>query len=114
MQIICKKLHKFHKIAIREKNCGCHFVLYDKSLFTNGFVNHNLHVFVEPCFSTINSSYNTLDWILVSHDPDDVIVISPSTCPDSDPGNVFTQHQAEESLQLFTTSKLHIQSKKDH
>ena len=61
--------------------------------------------FVEPHFSTPYSSYKTLNWIFVSHYPDDVIMISPSSPPDLDLGDVFTQPPAEEILQLIYNIK---------
>ena len=47
----------------------------------------------------MNSTYNTLDWILVSYHQDDVIMISPSSPPDSDLSNVITQPPAEKVQQ---------------
>ena len=57
--------------------------------------------FVEPHFSTTNSSLSTLDCILVSHYKNDVIMILTSSPPDSGLGRVFTQPPAEEILQLI-------------
>ena len=57
--------------------------------------------FVEPQFNTANSSYIILDWILVSHHPDDVITILPSSSPGLDLDDVFSQPPAEEILQLI-------------
>ena len=50
--------------------------------------------------STTNSSYVKLDWILVSHHPDDIIIKSPSTPPDSDIDDDFSQTPAKEILLL--------------
>ena len=61
--------------------------------------------YVEPHFSTTNISYITLDLILVSHLPDDVITISPSAPPDLDLGDVFTQPPTEEIIQLIYNIK---------
>ena len=63
--------------------------LQRSSLFTNSFMNLDLYVFVEPHFIITNWSYITLEWILVPYHPDDVIVISPSSPPDSDLDDVF-------------------------
>ena len=60
-------------------------------------MNDNLYVIIDPHFSTTNSSYTTLDWIPVSYHPDDVITISPSSVPDSDIDDIFTQPPAEKS-----------------
>ena len=49
----------------------------------------------------MNISYNTLDWILVSHHSDDVIMIPPSPPQDSDLGDILTQPPAEQVLQLI-------------
>ena len=49
---------------------------------------------VDTHFNTTKSSY-IIDWIHVSHHPDDVIIISPSTLPDSDLDEDFSQPPAE-------------------
>ena len=61
--------------------------------------------FIEPHLSKTNNSYNTLDWILVSHYPYDVITISTNSPPDADLGDVFTQPPAEQILQVIYNIK---------
>ena len=70
--------------------------------------------FVDHHFSPTNRSYTTLDWILLSYHPDDVITISPSSLPDLDLEDVFFQSPTEEILILITTSKTHMQGEQDH
>ena len=52
-------------------------------------------------FSTANNPGNILDWILVSHHPDDVIIISSCSSPDTDLNDEFIQPIAEKVLQLI-------------
>ena len=68
---------------------------------------------VDPHFSTTNSCYITLDWILVSHHPDDVITFSPNSPPDLDLGDIFPQPPAEEILHLVYNIK-NTQNEQDY
>ena len=69
---------------------------------------------VDTHFSTTNSPYIKLEWILVSHHPDDVITISASKCLGLDLDDDISQPPAEEILQLMRTSNTHIQGIQDH
>ena len=68
-------------------------------------MSHNLHVFVEHHFSTTNRSYITLDWILDSYHPDDVITISSSSLIDLDHDDIFLPPPAKEVLKLICNIK---------
>ena len=69
---------------------------------------------VDTHFSTTDSSYIKLAWTLVSHHPDDVIFVSPSTPPDLNPNDNFCQPPAEEILQLIKNIKhTHTQGSPD-
>ena len=46
-------------------------------------------------FNSVNDLYNSLHWILVLHNPDDVITISSSSYPDTDLNDDFVQPQTE-------------------
>ena len=75
------------------------------TLIHNSFIIHYLLVLIDSHFSATNSSYIKLDWILVSHHPDDIITISLSAPPDLDLDDNFSQPPAEEILLLIETIK---------
>ena len=56
-------------------------------------------------FSTANSTLNTSFWILVSHDPDDVIIISSCSPLDTECHDEFIQPLTEQILQLINNIK---------
>ena len=56
-------------------------------------------------YSTGSSTYNTSFWILLSHCPDNVIVLSSSSPPDTDLGDQFIQCPAEKVLQVISNTK---------
>ena len=78
--------------------------IQSSSSFTVLFLNAILHVcfVVTPSYSTEHDTCNTSSWIAMSHHPDDVIVISLSSAPDTDLGDQFTKPPAEQVLQLIS------------
>ena len=64
-------------------------------------------------YSTASSTCNTSYWVLVSHHPDDVIIVSSCTPLDADPNDEFIQPPTE--LQLISniehTPTKHTRSK---
>ena len=65
-----------------------------------------------PPYSTENSTCDILNWIVVSHCPDDVTVSSSSSPPDIHPGDQFTQPSVQQSYDLLvtiTTNLLNVQ-----
>ena len=57
---------------------------------------------VTPPYSTGSRTSNTSFWIVVSHHPGNVIIISSNSPPDTDLGDQFIQPPAEYILQLIS------------
>ena len=76
--------------------------LQRSSSFTIWFLNNILYVSfaVMSPYSTGYDTDNISFWITVSHHPENVIVISSSSPPDTDLSVHFTQPTAEQVLQL--------------
>ena len=56
-------------------------------------------------FSAANNPGNILHWILLSHHPDDVIIISSRSSPNTDLNDEFMQPPGEQVLQLISNTK---------